>query len=137
MNTKILTKKIDAYNLQDVLTAMAIVGIALMLALPYVMPLIVRTKSIEAQSQLKFIYNNQMTYRYMYSKYTLNMSDIDFEPPKTITENGTSNYFYEIVNATNLSFKARATAITDFDGDGIFNIWEIDENGNPKQVQKD
>lgn len=137
MNTKILTKKIDAYNLQDVLTAMAIVGIALMLALPYFMPLIVRTKSIEAQSQLKFIYNNQMTYRYMYSKYTLNMSDIDFEPPKTITENGTSNYFYEIVNATNLSFKARATAITDFDGDGIFNIWEIDENGNPKQVQKD
>lgn len=73
----------------------------------------------------------------MYSKYTLDLGEIDFEAPKTVKENGTSNYSYEILSATNNSFKARATAITDFDGDGIFNVWEIDESGTPKQTVKD
>tara|TARA_R110001583_G_scaffold34903_14_gene116746 strand:- start:1707 stop:1928 length:222 start_codon:yes stop_codon:yes gene_type:complete len=73
----------------------------------------------------------------MYSKYAFDFSDIDFEAPKTVKENGASNYTYEILTATNNSFKARATAITDFDGDGIFNVWEIDETGTPKQTVKD
>ena len=29
------------------------------------------------------------------------------------------------------------TAVVDFDGDGVFNVWEIDENGSPKQIVKD
>ena len=101
------------------------------------MPLIGKTKSIEAQTQLKYIYNSQTSYRFMYSKYTLDLSDIDFEAPKTVKENGTSNYNYEIITASNNTFKARASAITDFDGDGIFNVWEIDERGVPKQMVKD
>ncbi len=130
-------KKLPAYNLQEVLIVLVIIGILLLLALPNLMPLISKTKSVEAQTQLKFIYNSQTTYRYMYSKYSLDLNEIDFEAPKTVNENGTSNYSYEILNATNSSFKAKATAITDFDGDGIFNVWEIDENGTPKQIIKD
>lgn len=130
-------KKLPAYNLQEVLIVLIIIGILLLLALPNLMPLIGKTKSIEAQTQLKYIYNSQTSYRYMYSKYTLDLGEIDFEAPKTVKENGTSNYSYEILSATNNSFKARATAITDFDGDGIFNVWEIDESGTPKQTVKD
>ncbi|ARV08202.1 general secretion pathway protein GspG [Winogradskyella sp. PC-19] len=129
--------KVDAFNLQEVLTVLAIIGILLLLALPSLMPLIARTKSVEAQIQLKYIYNNQTTHRYLNSKYTINMNELDFEPPKTTKEEGTSNYVYEILNASDTSFKARATAINDFDGDGVFNVWEIDENGNPKQIVKD
>ncbi len=129
--------KLPAYNLQEVLITLVIIGILLLLALPNLMPLISKAKSIEAQTQLKYIYNTQTTHRYMYSKYSYDLSEIDFEAPKTVKENGTANYIYEIIEASNNSFKARATAITDFDGDGIFNIWEIDENGNPKQITKD
>lgn len=129
--------KIPSYNLQEVLIVLVIIGILLLLALPNLMPLIAKTKSVEAQTQLKFIYNSQTTYRYMYSKYAFDLNEIDFEAPKTVNQNGTSNYSYEIINATNNSFKAKATAITDFDGDGIFNVWEIDENGTPKQLIKD
>ena len=129
--------KIPAYNLQEVLIVLIIIGILLLLALPNLMPLISKTKSIEAQTQLKYIYNSQTSYRYMYSKYAADFNEIDFEAPKTVNENGTSNYSYEILNTSNNSFKARATAITDFDGDGIFNVWEIDETGNPKQTVKD
>ena len=65
------------------------------------------------------------------------INELDFESPKTVKENGNANYIYEIVSATDISFKARAEAITDFDGDGVLNVWEIDENGNPKQLIKD
>ena len=134
MNQK---NKVNAFNLQEVLTVLAIIGILLLLALPSLMPLIARTKSVEAQIQLKYIYNNQTTHRYLNSKYTINMNELDFEPPKTTKQDGTGNYVYEILSASDTSFKARATAINDFDGDGIFNVWEIDENGNPKQIVKD
>ncbi|HET8885637.1 MAG TPA: prepilin-type N-terminal cleavage/methylation domain-containing protein [Salinimicrobium sp.] len=129
--------KLPSFNLQEVLIVLAIIGILLLLALPNLMPLISKAKSVEAQTQLKHLYNSQTTYRYMYSKYTYDLGELDFEAPKTVKENGTSNYSYEITSADNSSFKARATAVTDFDGDGIFNVWEVDENGNPKQIVKD
>lgn len=129
--------KVAGYNLQEVLVVLVIIGILLLLALPNLMPLISKAKSTEAQLQLSHIYNSQTTYRYMYSKYSSDLSEIDFEAPKTVNENGRANYQYEILAATNNSFKARATAITDFDGDGVFNVWEIDENGAPKQIVKD
>lgn len=132
-----LGKKIKAINLQETLIVLAIIGILLLLALPNLMPLISKAKSVEAQVQLKALYNAQTTYRYMYSKYSLNLDELDFEAPKTVKENGTANYVYEIISADNGQFKAIAEAITDFDGDGIFNVWEIDENGNPKQTVKD
>jgi type IV pilus assembly protein PilE len=130
-------KKVNAYNLQEILVVLVIIGILLLLALPNLMPLISKAKSTEAQLQLSHIYNSQTTYRYMYSKYSLELNEIDFETPKTVNNNGRSNYSYEILSATGNSFKARATAITDFDGDGVFNVWEIDENGAPKQLVKD
>ena len=129
--------KTPAFNLQEILIVLAIIGILLLLALPNLMPLISKAKSIEAQTQLKYIYNSQTTHRYMYSKYSMDLNELDFEAPKTVEENGTSNYTYDILNASNGTFKARATAVTDFDGDGIYNVWEIDENGNPKQTIKD
>ena len=119
------------------LIVLAIIGILLLLALPNLMPLITKAKSVEAQTQLKFIYNAQTTHRYMYSKYSPNINELDFVPPKTVKENGSANYQYQIISADNGSFKARAEAITDFNGNGVFNVWEIDESGNPKQIVKD
>ena len=130
-------KKIPALNLQETLIVLAIIGILLLLALPNLMPLISKAKGIEAQTQLKALYNSQTTYRYMYSKFTTDINELDFVAPKTVKESGTANYAYEIISASEISFKARAEAVTDFDGDGILNVWEIDEAGNPKQVIKD
>ncbi|NDI98153.1 prepilin-type N-terminal cleavage/methylation domain-containing protein [Flavobacterium sp. LaA7.5] len=131
------TKKLPSFNLQEMLIVLAIIGILLLIALPNLMPLITKAKSVEAQTQLKAIYNAEKQYYFMYSKYSNELSEIDFEAPKTVQENGTANYNYEIIQATNNEFKARATAVTDFNGNGIFNVWEIDQNGNPKQVTND
>ena len=130
-------KRVAAINLQETLIVLAIIGILLLLALPNLMPLISKAKSVEAQVQLKALYNAQTTHRYMYSTYTIDMNALDFEPPKTVRDNGTANYIYQITSADNSSFTARAEAITDFDGDGVFNVWEVDENGAPRQIVKD
>lgn len=129
--------KTKAFSLQEVLIVLLIIGVFMLIALPNLMPLVVKAKSIEAQIQLKYIYNNQTSHRYLYSKYTTDLYELDFEAPKTVKENGTSNYTYEVLSSSNTNFIARATAITDFDGDGIFNVWEINENGTPKQIIKD
>ena len=132
-----LNKKLSSFNLQEILVVLAIIGILLLLALPNLMPLIAKAKSLEAQLQLKQIHSSQTTYRYMYSKYSHDLSEVDYIAPKTVAENGTANYTYEIISADNNSFKAQATAITDFNGNGVFNVWIIDESGKPKQTIKD
>lgn len=130
-------KKLNSFNLQETLIVLAIIGILLLIALPNLMPLITKAKAIEAQTQLKAIYNSEKQYYFMYSKYSSDFAELDFETPKTVKENGSANYVYEVVKSGNTDFKARATAITDFNGDGIFNVWEIDQNGNPIQITKD
>ena len=137
MKMHLFKRKIPALNLQETLIVLAIIGILLLLALPNLMPLITKAKSIEAQTQLKAIYNAETTHRYMYSKYSTDFNELDFVAPRTVKENGTANYRYEIVSADAGTFKARAEAVTDFDGDGVLNVWEIDQQGNPKQTIKD
>lgn len=130
-------KKVASFNLQEMLIVLAIIGILLLIALPNLMPLITKAKSVEAQTQLKAIYNAEKQYYFMYSKYSGDLKEIDFEAPKTVKENGTANYSYEIIQASNTEFKVRATAITDFNGNGVYNVWEIDQNGVPKQITND
>ncbi len=134
---KLLSKKTPSFNLQEMLIVLAIIGILLLIALPNLMPLITKAKSVEAQVQLKAIYNAEKQYYFMYSKYSSNFSEIDFEAPKTVKENGSANYSYEIVQSSNSEFKVKATALTDFNGNGVFNVWEIDHNGQPKQIIND
>ncbi len=73
----------------------------------------------------------------MHSKYSNDFNQIDFDAPKSVQENGNANYSYEIIESTNNTFKARATAVSDFDGDGIFNVWEINQDQNLIEVIKD
>ncbi len=134
---KNFTRKLPAFNLQEMLIVLAIIGILLLLAMPKLMPLISKTKALEAQIQLKQIHNMQTIYSYSYSKYSAEFEMIDFEVPKTVINGGFANYSYEIISAGPGMYKARATAVVDFDNDGIFNIWEITENGVPTQIVKD
>ena len=134
---KVVFKKIPAFNLQELLTVLVIIGILILIALPNLMPMISKAKSIEAQTQLTFLHGQQRNYFYMHSKYTNDLNAIDFIAPKTVKEGGRANYTYEIAEVTNSTFKVKAIAITDFNGDGKFNIWEIDQDQNLKEVVKD
>ena len=134
---KVLRKKLKALTLIELLVVLAIIGILVLMALPNLMPLISKAKSAEAQSNLGHIYTLQQSYRYLHSKYSGSLSELGYEPAKLSTEGGNENYRYEISDAGNGTFKARATAIADFDGDGTMNVWEIDHENTLKEVTPD
>ena len=131
------TKKLPSFNLQEMLIVLAILGILLLIALPNFMPLISKTKAQEAKIQLKYISNLQKQHQYLNSRYSADFDEIDFEPPRTVLENGEANYKYEVIEASVNDFRVRATAVVDFNGDGIFNVWEINRNGSPEEITKD
>ncbi|MGV8094894.1 MAG: type IV pilin protein [Mangrovibacterium sp.] len=137
---KIYNKKgmVRAFSLPELLVVLVIIGILVLIALPNLMPLISRAKSIEAQQQLIFLHSLEKTYFYSHSRYSNSLDEIGFEQQPLVTEGGSNaNYRIEIVQADENSFKARATAVVDFDQDGIFSTWEIDQEKNLVEVIKD
>lgn len=129
--------KLKAFTLMELLIVLIIIGILVLLALPNLMPLISKAKSTEAQLQLEHVFTLEKSYFYMHSKYSTDFKDISFEHSKLTTQGGNANYQIEIVSASNNAFKANATAIVDFDGDGVFNVWEVDQDKNIKEVTPD
>lgn len=129
--------KVKAYTLSELLVVLVIIGILILIALPNLMPLISRAKSTEAKMQLTHLQNLEKNYFYTYSKYSSDFTEIGFEQEKLVSEGGNANYKIEILDATMTGFKARATAVADFDGDGAFNVWEIDQDKKLVEVTKD
>jgi type IV pilus assembly protein PilE len=97
---KIVRKKIPAFNMQELLVVLVIIGILILIALPNLMPIISKTKALEAQNHLMHVYSLERNYFFMYSKYSNELSAIDFLPEKTVKNGGTSNYEYQIVEAS-------------------------------------
>lgn len=129
--------KLKAFTLNEMLIVLIIIGILILLAVPSLMPLISKTRATEAKLQLNTLYTLERTFFYENAKYSASLADVGFEQQKLSTEGGQANYRIEIIEATEKSFKARATAVADFDADGIFNIWEIDQENQLKEIEKD
>ncbi|MDY0285763.1 MAG: hypothetical protein WC179_08290 [Candidatus Cloacimonadaceae bacterium] len=130
-------KKLASFTLEELLVVLVIIGILILLAFPNLMPLITKAKSTEAKLQLEHVYTLEKSYFYVNSKYSNNLDDIDFVQEPLILDNGRANYHIEIIEATNSSFIAQAKSVVDFDNDGVFNIWEINEKNELKEIQKD
>jgi len=135
----LIQKKISAYTLTEILVVLVIIGILILLALPNLMPLITKAKSTEAKVQLEHLCTLEKNFFYEKSKYSNDLNEIGFLQEKLTTDgkDGKANYKVSIISATNTSFMGRATAVADFDGDGVFNVWEIDQDKNLKEVTPD
>lgn len=130
-------KRLDAFSLAEILIVLAIMGILIMLVVPNQTGIATRTKSMEAQQELRMLHNLEYAHFLQFSKYNMDLNALNYLPHKMVTEGGTANYRITIVEASVTGFKGRAEAVVDFNGDGKMNIWEIDQNGQPKEIQVD
>ncbi|MEQ9064068.1 MAG: prepilin-type N-terminal cleavage/methylation domain-containing protein [Vicingaceae bacterium] len=134
---KTTNARLRAFTLTELLIVLVIIGILVMMALPKLMPIISKAKSTEAQLQLEHLYTLEKNHFYMYSKFSQELEEIGFEHADLVEDGGNANYRISVVESTNNTFKATATAVTDFDGDGVYNVWQIDQNKKLKEVIKD
>ncbi|MEM7104353.1 MAG: prepilin-type N-terminal cleavage/methylation domain-containing protein [Bacteroidota bacterium] len=135
-NTPLRTK-LKAFTLTELMVVLVIIGILMLIALPNVLPLIAKAHSLEAQKQLQFLASLQESHYQVNLKYAAEPGEIGFIAPKTIPEGGDAKYDYQVISAGQNNFLARATAVVDFDNDGIINVWEIDQDGKLRQVTPD
>lgn len=135
----VLKKRVKAYTLTEILVVLVIIGILVLISLPILLPLITKAKATEAKMQLGHVQALEQSYFYEHSKYSKDLTEIGFVQDKLVTDakDGHANYRIEITNATNTGFAARATAVVDFNGNGTFNVWEIDQDKNLKEVTAD
>ena len=103
-------KALRAFSLTELLVVLVIIGILVLVAMPNLMPLISRAKATEAQQQLTFLHSLEKSYFYTYSRYSDDLEELGFE---------------------------QAVSVVDFDKDGVFNVWEIDQDKNLKETVKD
>jgi type IV pilus assembly protein PilE len=128
---------VKAYSLTEILIVLCIIGILLLMVLPNQTSVIGQAKAIEAQAMLNQVYGLEKSYFYRHSKYTNNMDELGFVQEQTVEEGGQAVYKVEVIEASNDSFSARATAVSDLDSDGNFNTWEIDSKKMLTEVTKE
>ncbi|RTY91791.1 type IV pilin protein [Flavobacterium sp. GT3R68] len=134
---KIKKATVKAYSLTEILIVLCIIGILLLMVLPNQTSVISQAKAIEAQAMLNQVYGLEKSHFYRHSKYSNNLEELGFEQELTVEEGGQAVYKIEILDASNESFTARATAASDLDGDGSFNTWEIDSKKMLTEVTKE
>ncbi|WP_299883431.1 type II secretion system protein [uncultured Lacinutrix sp.] len=137
---KISNKKryrLKAYSLQEILVVLCIIGILIYLVLPNQTSVVTSAKAIEAQNMLSMIHSLEKNHFYRHSKYSTSFEDIGFEHDITIDNGGPAVYKIQIIEASLNTYKATATSLQDFDGDGIYNTWQIDQNRSLKEIIKD
>jgi type IV pilus assembly protein PilE len=135
--TKTKNGYLKAFSLAELVFVLGIIAILYMLVMPSQAGVVGQAKALEAKSNLNQVYALEKNYFFMYSKYSNSLTDINFEQNRLVTENGQSNYRIQIIEATNTSFVAQAESVTDFDGDGIYNIWTINQDKELVETVKD
>ena len=117
----------------ELMVVLVIIGVLVLLALPKLMPLVTKAKTTEAKLMLKQVYTLQQSYKFEHDRYSTALSEISFEQEKLTAEGGQARYKIEVVNADEKTFLAQATSTVDFDDDGTFNVWVVDQTGTIKE----
>lgn len=137
MRIKNIIKDESGFSLTELLVVIVIIGVLASLAIPKFLSVITKAKTTEAKLMLKQLYNLQESYYLEKDVYSNNLAMIGFEQGKLVTDGGQARYKIDIVEASGTQFLAYATAVVDFDKDGVLNKWEINSEGELKENTPD
>jgi len=133
----LLHKRQDGFSLPELLVVLVIIGILVMIAIPIYNNVATRAKMTEAKIMLNQVHTLQKAYFLEYDSYANNLERIGFEQHSLITEGGRARYRIEIESADFKGFISIATSIIDYNSNGIYNVWEINEQGHLQQRTAD
>ncbi|MGH1364871.1 MAG: type IV pilin protein [Calditrichia bacterium] len=140
MKRKSLNRRLgeeEGFSLPEILVVIVIIGILVLLAIPKFTSVISKAKTTEAKMMLKHLHTLQQSYYYENDRYGQELAAVGFAQESLVTEGGDARYRIEITKADAGHFLAKAIAVVDFDKDGTFNSWEVDQSGNIRQVIPD
>ena len=120
------------FTLSELLIVIVVIGILLTIAVPKYLTVTRKAKETEAKLMLNQVYSLQESFYYENDIYSQNLEEIGFEQEKLITENGKARYVIKIEKADEQGFVATATSIIDYDKDGIYSVWEVNQEGKIK-----
>src|SRR5713101_2608312 len=121
------------FSLTELMVVLVIIGILVLLALPKLLPVVTRAKTTEAKLMLKQVYTLEQSFKFEHDHYSKDLAEIGFEQEKLISQGGQARYKIEVSSADEKMFNAQATSTVDFNGNGTFNIWTVDESGSIKE----
>jgi type IV pilus assembly protein PilE len=125
------------FSLTELLVVIVVIGVLVLLALPRFTSVVSKAKETEAKTMLKHLDALQQAYYYEKDTYTMDLAAVGFEQKTLVTKGGEARYKIEMTKANAYDYKATATAVVDFDKDGVFNVWAVDQNGKIKQMIPD
>ena len=91
----------------------------------------------EVTGVLNKVYELEMAYKEMFGHYTDNIYALVFIQDTLVTEGGEANYLISSLSVTDSTFTATAVSVVDFDRDGQFNTWIVNEMGIITEIVED
>jgi type IV pilus assembly protein PilE len=126
-------------TLIELLIVLVVLGILAALALPRFLRLQAKVKASEAKGMLKAALVLEKTYHSQHGYYCASLDSIGFVPVSLVTDRppGVARYRIAVPVATEIQLRITATAVVDFDGDGQYSVWVIDQNGQLEEQVSD
>ena len=113
----------------ELMVVLVIIGILTLIALPRFMNMTTKAKTTEAKMMLRTTHALMQSHYFEHDQYTTDLLQIGFEQAPTVENGGNARYVISVESADGAQFIAIATAVVDFDKDGTFNVWEVDQTG--------
>lgn len=133
----IFTKK--GFSLIELLIVVVVIGILAAIAIPKFQKVQSRAKGSEAKGMLKAALVLEKAYLNLYGRYSDSLEQIGFVQEALVSDDppGRARYRVAIAVATDQALLVTATSVVDFDKDGQYNIWSIDESSTIQELSPD
>ncbi len=117
------------FTLIELMIVIVVIGILATIAVPKFMSVTRKAKEAEAKMVLNQAYSLQEAYNRENDTYAKSLEETGFEQEKLISEGGKARFIISLTQSDDKTFEITATSVVDFDKDGIFSVWVVNQDG--------